>query len=64
MSKRGAMAIFERWPGRVKVSGKKFFTIKNSIERKKSFCRNPEGLTLTVGRRKLSLTKPKFITII
>ena len=35
MSKRGADGYFERWPGSVKVSGKKFFTIKNSIERKK-----------------------------
>ena len=63
MSKRGADGHFVGWPGSVKVSGKKFFTPKKSIERKKVFARNPEGLTLTVGRGKLSLTKPKFITI-
>jgi hypothetical protein len=36
-SKRGAVDIFERWQGSVKVPGKKFFTIKNSIKRKKVF---------------------------
>jgi hypothetical protein len=64
MSKRGADSHFAGWPGSVKVSGKKFFTAKNSIERKKVFARNPKGLTLTVGWRKLSLTKPKFMIII
>jgi hypothetical protein len=46
MSKRGADGHYVGWPGSVKVSGKKFFTIKNSIERKKSFCQEPEGLDL------------------
>jgi len=50
------------WPGSVKVSGKKFFTAKNSNKRKKVFARNTKGLTLTVRRGKLSLTKPKFMT--
>jgi hypothetical protein len=35
MSKRGADGHFERWPGSVKVSGKKFLPLKISIERKK-----------------------------
>lgn len=64
MSKRGVDGHFVGWPGSVKVFGKKFFTIKNSIERKKVFARNPKGPTLTVRRGKLSLTKPKFMTMI
>jgi hypothetical protein len=50
------------WPGSVKVSGKKFFTAYFQLKEKKVFARNPKGLTLTVRRGKLSLTKPKFMT--
>jgi hypothetical protein len=50
------------WPGSVKVSGKKFLPLKFQLKEKKVFARNPKGLTLTVRRGKLSLTKPKFMT--
>jgi hypothetical protein len=46
MSKRGAGGHFERWPGSVKVSGKKFFTLKNQLKNKKVFARNPKGTDL------------------
>jgi len=46
MSKRGADGHFERWPGSVKVSGKKFFSLKNQLKRKKVFARNPKGSDL------------------
>jgi len=36
------------WPGSVKVSGKKFFTIKIQLK-EKSFCQEPEGLDLDCG---------------
>jgi hypothetical protein len=52
------------WDGREvsRFPAKSFLPLKISIKRKKVFARNPEGLTLTVGGRKLSLTKPKFMT--
>jgi len=43
MSKRGVDGRFVGWPGSVKVSGKKFFTVKKSNKRKKVFARNPKG---------------------
>jgi len=43
ISKRGAGGHFERWPGSVKVSGKKFFTLKDQLKKKKVFARNPKG---------------------
>jgi hypothetical protein len=49
MSKRGADGHFVGWPGSVKVSGKKFFTIKIQIK-EKSFCQEPEGLDLDCAR--------------
>jgi hypothetical protein len=46
MSKRGAMAI--SWDGREvsRFTAKSFLPLKNSIERKKSFCQEPKGLDL------------------
>jgi hypothetical protein len=35
--------------GKVKVSGKKFFTIKNEIDKRKKFLPEPGGLDLDAG---------------